>query len=204
VEIPERIRTLTVVNSGTLAPPWGKYEHRRSFVHRGEPTDTSSPTYFEDYVRHIHESIDYRSDHVTDEFCKAAAYMRERPEAIETHRVMAQGGRERWHATMTEHMQLAHERIERDEMDVPVLLYCGRDDPTSTIEQGRALYELISQTNPMVRMHTVDRAGHGVYKEYPLEFNRTVISSADIWREKDRMPMDMTDVPEYYESQERQ
>jgi 2-hydroxy-6-oxo-6-(2'-carboxyphenyl)-hexa-2,4-dienoate hydrolase len=204
VEIPDRVRTLTVINSGTLAPSWGKYQHRRSFMHRGEPTDTDSQTYFEDYVRHIHESIDYQDDHITGEFCRAAAYMRERPEARETHHVMESGARDRWHATMTDHMELTRRRIRRGHLDMPVLIYWGRDDPTSILEQGQALYELISQTNPMVRMHVVDRAGHGVYREYPLEFNRNVITFIDIWEDKDRMEMDTSSTPEYYESQERQ
>ena len=56
-----------------------------------------------------------------------------------------------------------------------------RNDLSALFEIGVALYEMISQTNPNVRMLVVNRAGHFHYREYPQEFNHNVTQFIRFW-----------------------
>lgn len=183
VERPEAVRTLTVVNSGTLAPNWGDYPYRRNRLHRDEPDDPSSPTYYQDKIRHFEEMVSYTTDHVDEEYVRAAAYMRENERGLETARLMREGARERWHESVGEAMDVTRRRIEAGDLVAPTLVYWGRNDPTSVLQQGRALYELVSQTNPNVRQYIVDKAGHHVYREYPGEFVAMVTAFVEQFRD---------------------
>jgi pimeloyl-ACP methyl ester carboxylesterase len=62
-----------------------------------------------------------------------------------------------------------------------VLLYWGRNDPSATIENGWALYDVLGEKNPRVRMVTVNKAGHFHFREYPDEFNYTVTNFIEYW-----------------------
>jgi pimeloyl-ACP methyl ester carboxylesterase len=207
VERPDRVRTLTVVNSGTLAPNWGDYPYRRNRLHRDDPDDPDSPTYYQDKIRHFEEMIGYTTDHVTDEYVRAAAFMRENEKGLETARLMREGARERWHQSVGEAMDETQRRIKAGDLTAPTLLYWGRNDPTSVLEQGRALYELISQTNPNVRQYIVDKAGHHVYREYPAEFVAMVTAFVEQFRDPARNhspgAFSPDGVPEWYDSKDR-
>lgn len=204
---PDVPRTLTVVNSGTLAPNWGDYPFRRNRLHRDEPDTSSSPTYFQDRIRHFEEMVSYTTDHVTQEYVRAAAYMRETEKRMETARLMREGARERWHRSVTEAMRDTRRRIREGELVAPTLVYWGRNDPTSVLGQGHALYELVSQTNPNVRQYIVDKAGHHVYREYPAEFVAMLTTFVEQFGtpEKNHPPEAFRSegVPEWYDSKDR-
>jgi len=206
-ERPAIVEALTVVNSGTLAPNWGDYPYRRNRLHRDGPDDPSSPTYFQDKVRHFEEMIGYTTDHVTEEYVRAAAYMCETEKRRETARLMREGARQHWHQSVGEAMAETQHRIRGGELVAPTLVYWGRNDPTSVLGQGRALYELLGQTNPNVRQYTVDKAGHHVYREYPDEFVATVTTFVEHFSDPaNRHPPErfrIEGVPEWYNSKDR-
>ena len=54
---------------------------------------------------------------------------------------------------------------------MPTLLAWAYNDPTATIEQGHALFDLIARGTPDSRMYIFNRAGHFSYREHPVEFN---------------------------------
>lgn len=207
VECPDRVETLVVVNSGTLAPNWGDYPSRRNRLHRDGPDDPSSPTYYQEQVRHVEEIFCFSDDHLTEEYVRAAAYMCETDLRRETARLMRAGARARWHESVGEAMTETQRRIRAGDLVAPTLIYWGRNDPTSVLEQGHALYEMLSQTNPNVRHYTVDKAGHSVYREYPEEF--VAIVSAFVRQFGDpanvRSPATFRSdgVPEWYDSKDR-
>ena len=45
------------------------------------------------------------------------------------------------------------------------------NDPTASIDQGHALFELIARSTADSRMYIFNRAGHFSYREHPAEFN---------------------------------
>jgi len=58
----------------------------------------------------------------------------------------------------------------------PTLLAWSYNDPTATIDQGYALFDLISRNTHDSRMYIFNRAGHFSYREHPAEFNEMLRS----------------------------
>ena len=52
----------------------------------------------------------------------------------------------------------------------------GLHDPTATLDQGQALFDLIVRSTPDSRMQVFNRAGHFTYREHPAEFNELLRS----------------------------
>lgn len=183
-EIPERTKTLVVVNSATLAP----HSNDKSFFYersmRDAPTEEGSATYHRDHYEHLYSMHQYSDHHITDEFLDAAAYMRSRPKAERTAEVLEEhGGQERWEKTMVEHMEETHHRLRTGELQMPTLVYWGRHDPSVPLRAGIGLYELIADGNPQAEMTTINQAGHHPYREYPDEFVEKLTSFVEFREE---------------------
>ena len=58
----------------------------------------------------------------------------------------------------------------------PTQLAWGYHDPTATIDQGYALFDLIAPNTHDSRMYIFNRAGHFSYREHPAEFNEMLRS----------------------------
>lgn len=183
-EVPERTKSLIVVNSGTLSPPAGDKEYFKARALRDAPTDEDSPTYHADYHKHYYSLHEYSPDHVTDEFAMAAGYMAAQEKARETARVLEDEGRqERWRETLEDHMELTHRRMKDGDMQMPILLYWGRNDRSRPLHAGIALYEIMAKENPRAEMHIVNKAGHHPYREYPEKFVDRVASLVSFYEE---------------------
>lgn len=61
-------------------------------------------------------------------------------------------------------------------LQVPVLIYWGKDDPLSPPANGQALYELLAKNNPHVSITILDKAGHFPFREFPEKFVDDVTS----------------------------
>lgn len=182
VEHPELIQTVICLNSNTLAPDVGDYGQRRARLTHGIQEDQHDT---EELLRRQAEVWTYDPDRViTDEYIQVKAYMKERPKAKRTAEEMKSGGMERIEREgKFELMNGIRNRLQDGAISQPILLYWGRHDLTATIEQGRALYEMLSQGNPNVRMYTVDRAGHLPHRDYPGEFAQNVITFTSYWKD---------------------
>lgn len=175
---PERVETLLLTNSHTFGPPAGDRSHRAErLFQRGapdfEPTDPG-------FTRFRYEQYSYHTDHVTDEFCRADAYMQSRPKARETAEVMSEQG-ERFERTLADHLADAHRRLREGELAVPTLYVYGRNDMTVPLATAVGAYELMAQGNPNVRLEVVNHCGHVPFREHPEEFAATVAGFVDRW-----------------------
>lgn len=182
VQAPEDVRTLTIVNSETLSPRWGDFPNRQRIVMGG--IDHGGRFVVEDRedYRRFYEALSYDAEHITEEFLDAAMYMKDRPKAKKTARVMSSGGQERWNASLEESRAETHRLIREGRLgDLPILLVWGRNDMWAVLEQGQALFELLAQDNPNVRMYVVNKACHQPFRENPEEFNHVVRSWANRW-----------------------
>jgi 2-hydroxy-6-oxonona-2,4-dienedioate hydrolase len=63
-----------------------------------------------------------------------------------------------------------------DVLQMPVLIYWGKDDPLSPPKNGQALYDLLAKNNPRVRITILDKAGHFPFREFPEKFVDDVTS----------------------------
>ena len=50
----------------------------------------------------------------------------------------------------------------------------GKNDPTASIEQGWALYDLVAKHRADAKFHIINQAGHFSYREHPKEFNELI------------------------------
>jgi len=67
------------------------------------------------------------------------------------------------------------------------LLAWSYQDPTASIDQGYALFDLITRSTPDAQMYIYNRAGHLSYREHPAEFNEMLRSF--IGDNSDRSPL---------------
>lgn len=181
VEQPEQFKTLVILNSGTFGPQTGDkpFRYDRLFE-RWEPEDLE-PTDPE-YTQYRYTQYSHQLDNITDEFCRTNAYLRSRPKAERTARIMQEeGGQEQWEQTMEEQMDEAHRRIKDGVLTIPTLYVFGRNDLTVRLETGIAAFDMIAQENSSVRLKLFNECGHIIYREYPEEFNQTVIDFVEQW-----------------------
>ena len=62
-------------------------------------------------------------------------------------------------------------RIRDPGMRRPTMVMWGYNDPTSLLEQGQRLYDLIASTERQAYMHILNRAGHFSMREQADNFN---------------------------------
>ena len=184
-EIPDRVKSLTIVNSGTLSPPAGDKEYFKARALRDAPTDRSSPTYHADHFKHYYSLHEYSPDHVTDEFAMAAGYMATREKAQRAESLLhTEGQQRRWRETLEDHIDFTHRQMKDGELQMPTLIYWGRNDRSRPLHAGIALYEIMAKENPRVEMHVVNKAGHHPYREYPEKFVDRITSLVDFYEEQ--------------------
>jgi len=181
LEHPEMVKSLVVVDSATLGPEIGDILQRRRIQFAASPKDKSSPTYFADHYRFRMKMHSFTMDHITEDWIQAAAYMRGLPKAMQTARDMDAGDVNYFRQSLPKQKEETHRWIREGRLSMPTLLYWARNDRSAVFEIGLALFEMISQKNPNIRMIVVNHAGHFHYREYPEEFNRNVINFIEHW-----------------------
>jgi pimeloyl-ACP methyl ester carboxylesterase len=193
VNHPDQVNTIICVNSHTLSPEVGDYGHRRAMLAQDVPSETGTREELERRLEKIAAYWSYNPERTySSEHISAKAYMSTRPKAEQAADVMKDGGKQRIEREgKFEVMDEIRGKLRDGVIQQPILLYWGRHDLTSTLEQGLTLYEDLSQGNPNVRMHIVDRAGHLVFQVFPDEFVSEVVSFITHWKDKQ---YDMDDV----------
>lgn len=176
VEDRDRFETLVVLNSNTFGPKAGDRSYRgerifERFTPDYEPTDPA-------YSRLRYEQYSYRTDNITDRFCRTNAWMRSQPAASRAGEIMADR-KEGYEQSKREAMWEAQDRIKRGELTLPTLYVFGRNDLTTRLQQGLAAFDMIAQHNPDVRLRLVNHCAHMICMEIPEEFAASVISFAD-------------------------
>ncbi|WP_144906731.1 alpha/beta hydrolase [Halobellus captivus] len=185
LEYPDMVKSLVVLNSRTLAPDAGDYGQRRSLMHSGVQTNPEGPSDLESAIRSHKECYSYTTDHVTDEYVHAGAYMASQPKSKKAARMMVEDGlEEKLRDQRKGKMDAMRSSIRSEGLSIPTLLFWGRHDPSLVLDQAIDLYEMISQTNPNVRLYLVDRAGHYPHRESPAEFAQITTAFMTHWADR--------------------
>lgn len=165
LEQPDLVASCTIIDSNTSAPGRGLND----VVHAGEPT----PHLSRECQKWVYEHYAYSPHHITDAFLDAAMEVAALPKYQESVRKMEEQGLK----TKLFLPQLAKNRSEmfawiRDKgVGKPTQIVWGQNDPTATIEQGYALFDLIASTERRTQFQIVNRAGHHSFREQPHIFN---------------------------------
>ncbi len=114
------------------------------------------------------------------------------PKSKQTIAKMAAGAGEPLRSQFEEYKKRLHERLRNGPvLPMPVLLYWAVNDPQApALRNGVALFEILAEHHPNVRLQIINKAGHFFFREYPEEFNHSVISFIDHW---DRQPTGPTE-----------
>lgn len=168
MERPDLVATCTIADSNSCAPGVGLNE-----IVLANPPE---PRLTAESQRWVMEHYSYSPAHVTDEWIDALVEVAAQPQYRQAVRKMSDEG-----LRSTLFMpQLARDKMEmfayiRDHgMDRPTQLIWGYNDPTATMEQGRALYDLIAARERRAQFNVFNQSGHFTYREHPAAFNATL------------------------------
>jgi 2-hydroxy-6-oxo-6-(2'-carboxyphenyl)-hexa-2,4-dienoate hydrolase len=205
LEHPDVVKSLVISDSMTAAPV-GQLAYPPEVLAKC-PKESAS----EEWKCRL-QAMSFRPDLAfDDEYFEAGKYMASLPKSQETvARLKAGAGAPlfdmRPNSSFPEWKMGWLDRVKNEGiLQVPVLLYWGRNDPSVTMQNGLALFDVLGEKNPRVRMMIVNKAGHYHFREYPEEFNRNVIRFLHNWedqagdgghsgkyRSRDRVSQDVT------------
>jgi 2-hydroxy-6-oxonona-2,4-dienedioate hydrolase len=172
---PEVVRDLVIVDSNTAAPEGPSIREEALTKCPKEPD-------WEAWKCRT-RSLSYLPDQAfDDEYFMAGKYMSLLPKSQETAAELKAGaggelatteGFNRWKAEWYERIR------KKGVVQMPVLIYWGRNDPSAVIADGQALHDLIAGNNRHVRMIIQDNAGHFPFREDPEDFVSQVTNFID-------------------------
>jgi pimeloyl-ACP methyl ester carboxylesterase len=165
MERPDLVATCTIADSNTCAPGVGLNE-----IVLANPPE---PRLSAESQRWIMEHYSYSPAHVTDEWIDALVDVASQPQYRKAVEKMSKEGLR----TTLFMPQLARDKMQmfayiRDHgLDRPIQIIWGYNDPTATMEQCRALYDLIAARERQTQMTVFNQSGHFTYREHPEAFN---------------------------------
>ena len=170
LEHPELFSTCILVDTNTLAPGISKNET----VMANPPL----PRLSRESQRWVLQRYSFAYEHITEDWLDVMVRIAAAPKYRDAVREMEEVG-----LRVTRFLpHLARQKDEtlgiiRDRgFGIPTLLAWAYNDPTATIDQGHALFDLIARGTADSRMIIFNRAGHFSYREHPAEFNETLHS----------------------------
>ena len=174
---PEVVRDLVIVDSNMAAP--------EDLAAREEPGAKcpKEPDWEEWKCRS--QSMAYLPDQVfNDEYFMAGKYMSLLPKSQETAAKLkaGAGGELATRAGFNQWKTEWYSRIRKEGvLQMPVLIYWGRNDPKAPIAKGQALHDLLAEKNAHVQMTVLDNAWHFPFREFPEKFVSDVTNFIDYW-----------------------
>lgn len=193
---PELLHTLVIVDSSTASPTAGDDRRRRWQTIFGNcPLKPPTARWVCQY-----KALSYDPDTVDEAFIASSVYMMEQPRRQETMAMMTPERRQRNNAVTNELNHEAYRRMAQASipeaqgggpanqfMQMPILIYWAKNDPSVLPVQGYSLFNIIAENNPKARMLFTNKAGHFHYREQPEEFSHSVISFIDYWMGRTKM-----------------
>jgi len=169
---PELARTVTVVDSATLAPDLPGHDpdafYRKIFAQRppGPPT--------REFVRLEPEAQSFSTAHVSDDWVERLYEIARLPKtgaAAERLRALHDS---LWQPDLAGHRAAAREGLRGAGLRQPALLLWGAHDPSAPVEMALPLYRLLVEGAPAAAFHAFGRAGHYVFREQPGAFEHAL------------------------------
>jgi 2-hydroxy-6-oxonona-2,4-dienedioate hydrolase len=163
---PEVIRDLVIVDSNTAAPEVSPTSVQVLAQCPKEPD-------WENWKCRTRAISSLPDEAFDDEYFMAGKYMSLLPKSQETAAKLKSGaggelatpdGFRKWKAAWDQ-------RIRKEGvLEMPVLIYWGRNDSVSPLAEGSALHDLLAAQNPQVQIVIQDKGGHFPFRESPEEF----------------------------------
>ena len=159
------IRSLTIVNSGTLMRRVGTNE-----VVLAKPPH---PPYTRECARWVYENYSFRRGIVTEEWIDAVMETLNLPKYRESVRKMEQEGFKLSHfvpGLMRDKREtmgwLSEGRLQR-----PTQIVWGYNDRTASVDGGFDLFGIVAAHERRAQFHVINESGHFPFREHPERFN---------------------------------
>ena len=186
---PAMVKTVTIVDSNTIAP--GDPGLSTSNLPPAGPPPTK-----ESIRQELLRSGDtFHKEFVTDEYVEALLEVRSQPKIREAA-VRLELLRTRWVEKnfektrerpalrnnsgsgwwMYEVKDESLDRIRSGHLKVPTLIIWGRNDRTAPYQLGIDLFEVVSKSVDRAQLHIFNQCGHYPYHDYPEEFVNLLVS----------------------------
>lgn len=162
---PERIRSLTIVNSSTLAPGIGLNEVALA----GCPY----PSGTRDAQRWLFQMCAFNKAIVTDDFVEAGYEVIHLPKYQESCRKMEVEGlkQSRFIPQLAKLKGELLDQLAAAGPGRPTQIVWGANDRTATLDRALSLYQLIASRERQASFTVINQAGHHPYREHPEQFN---------------------------------
>lgn len=164
----ERVRSVTIVNSSTLAPGVGLNEP----VLARPP----HPPFTRESLRWVYEHYSHSAAHVTDAWIESGYAVLQLPKYRESCRRMEEDGLKTrvFLPRMAERKRDLLGRLAAGGMGRPTQLFWTLNDATARLDRGLALYDLIASREREAVLHVFNESGHFPYREHPRRFNEAL------------------------------
>jgi pimeloyl-ACP methyl ester carboxylesterase len=165
---PSRVRSVTIVNSSTLAPGVGLNEP----VLARPP----HPPFTRESLRWVYEHYSHSTAHVTDDWIESGFEVLSLPKYREScHRMEEEGLKSRvFLPQMARRKRDLLARLGDMGMQRPTQIVWTLNDATARLDRGLALHELIARKERQTAFHVFNESGHFPYREHPRRFNEAV------------------------------
>ncbi len=174
VERPERVSSLTIVDSNTTAPedptfPSGQfYRDLEARMPPGPPSLAS--------VRIEPDAQAYDPTSVTAAFLDRMLAIAQLPIRQEGARRLETADGAIWRPSLNVRREETLRVFDEHGLAVPTLVLWSRDDPSAPLRLGYALYERIAAKTADARLHVLNRSGHYPFRDRPTSFVAAVAS----------------------------
>jgi pimeloyl-ACP methyl ester carboxylesterase len=165
LERPELVRSLTIINSGTLSPGVSTNE-----VVLSKPP---FPSFTRESARWVYENYCFRREAVTEDWVEAVVAALNTPKYRESVRKMED---EQLRAKLFL-PQLARDKretltwINEGRLQRPTQIVWGGNDRTILLDRGVEIFEMMAAQNRRTDFHVINHSGHFPFRENPERFN---------------------------------
>jgi len=168
LDYPELVRSCTIVDSNTSSP--GVELNNIILGNPPEPRLSRDSHYW------IFEHYSYSPHHISGDWLDICCEIAARPEyQLAWEKMETEGLRLKQFAPGLASDKSKMFALLRDEgLKRPTQIIWGKNDPTASIEQGWALYDLIAKHRLDAKFHIINQAGHFSYREHPKQFNELI------------------------------
>jgi 2-hydroxy-6-oxonona-2,4-dienedioate hydrolase len=165
---PDLVRSLTIVNSGTLMPTFNMNE--------AVLTPCPFPSFTREAARFVYEGYSFDKSKVTEEWIDTVMAVLNLEKSRASARKMVD---EKLKSRVFLPQLALHKRetltlIKEGMLRRPVQISWGYNDPTSRVDGGLELFKLIGEHNRRTFLHIINEAGHFVYREQAEQFNASL------------------------------
>lgn len=159
------VRSLTLVNSGTLSPGVGTNE-----VFLSRPP---YPKFTAECVRWVYQNYSFDPAVVTDEWVGAVLEVLAQPKYRESVRKIEDQklGAKLFLPALSRDKRETLQWLEEGRLQRPTQVIWGYDDRTATLDRGVSLFRSIARHERRAQFHVINQSGHFPFREHPARFN---------------------------------